>query len=68
MTNDNLAIHNLAYRYAKAIILRRPGAKYMTPKEITAAAKLRCKGDLLALAKVNLNRRKATHPAPEATQ
>ena len=56
---NNLAIRNLAYRYAKALILRRPAAAYMTPKEITAAARNRCTPSLLALARINLTRKQS---------
>ena len=68
MSNQTLAIYNLAYTYAKAIVRRRKSAVNLTPKELNASARRRVNPSLLALARINLNRKSATHSAPKAIQ
>jgi hypothetical protein len=55
----NMREYNLALRYARGIIDKRPGAVYMTAKERLEAARRRVDKSLLALAKINLARKES---------
>ena len=55
----NMTEYNLALRYAKAIILKRPAAALMSKTEVLTAARNRVNKSLLALARINLKRKQA---------